>query len=336
MQSARRRFSDNRLKDLCDEYAENFPQLELVIGNFHGLCAEYTLNGLTAFVQKLLADEEVGGACVRWLYKYAAPELFAELLFRLGFFGLKEGNEIQYRGLGTFHAKIPTITSGSHFVVHPTFVEALNLQDKILDSLPENWSLRQSGAIVDIPETIDLKEYYGKLSSLEQNLGTLPAGDETSTQFEDIVGQLLQLCFFRWLTNVEPKSRNHNGRVIRDWIAANTATSGFWEAMRQRYNALQVIWECKNYENIGAEEFQQAAYYMTKEGGRLVVIAYRGMRETKKHHFQHIQRVCNQHDGIVLLVNDQDIRTFIRQAQSGKSKDSHIRAIYDETVRAIS
>lgn len=37
MLHARKRFSDSRLKDLCDEYADNFPQLQLVLARFFGL-----------------------------------------------------------------------------------------------------------------------------------------------------------------------------------------------------------------------------------------------------------------------------------------------------------
>ena len=46
--------------------------------------------------------------------------------------------------------------------------------------------------------------------------------------------------------------------------------------MRQRYDATQVIWECKNYENLKADDFHQVAYYSTKAMGRLVMVAFRG------------------------------------------------------------
>ena len=36
-----------------------------------------------------------------------------------------------------------------------------------------------------------------------------------------------------------------------DYIAAG----GFWEAMRHRYNATSVIWECKNYAVLSADDF---------------------------------------------------------------------------------
>jgi hypothetical protein len=44
--------------------------------------------------------------------------------------------------------------------------------------------------------------------------------------------------------------------------------------MRDKYHATQVIWECKNYDDLAADDFHQAAYYMNNTAGRLVVIAF--------------------------------------------------------------
>ena len=106
--------------------------------------------------------------------------------------------------------------------------------------------------------------------------------------------------------------------------------------VRQRYQATQIVWECKNYADLSADDFHQASYYMTKEIGRFVVIAFRG-EETKKHYFQHIKRVANEKEGgIILLLNERDLNVFLRQAINGKVKEDHINEIYDHIVREIS
>jgi hypothetical protein len=95
------------------------------------------------------------------------------------------------------------------------------------------------------------------------------------------------------------------------------------------------VWECKNYEDLDASDFQQAAYYMTKEIGRFVVVAYRG--ETKPHYFQHIKRIAAEKDGgVILLLGERDIAVFLRQALNGKNREEHIRELYDKIVRLIS
>ena len=105
LQAARRRFSDSRLKDLGDEYQENYPQIQLILARFYGLGLEYTILGLTAFIQKLLVDDEVKQYCSSWIYKFTTPEQFAELMYNIGFFGIKKDSVVLFRSLG---AKSPT------------------------------------------------------------------------------------------------------------------------------------------------------------------------------------------------------------------------------------
>ena len=130
-------------------------------------------------------------------------------------------------------------------------------------------------------------------------------------------------------------ARDMDGRVVRDWIAANHATGGFWELVRQRYDATQIIWECKNYEDLDAADFQQTSYYMTDAIGRFVISAFRG-EEKKKHYYGHIRRIAQDRKGIVLLISSRDLDIFVRQSIGGKSSQGHLQELYDTTVREIS
>ena len=335
LQSARHRFSESRLKDLGDEYAENYPQIQLVLARFFGLGREFTIHGLTIFIQKLLVDEEVKQYCATWIYKYTQPDLFINLFYNIGFFGIREGDEVQYRSHGPMSPTPPPINLNTSVVIHPSYADALNLQNIVVGSLDETMPLQKAGMVIDLPGSINLNEYQEQLAKLREDLKTLPLGDESASLYEELVGQVIKLCFFRSLTNVEPKVRDVEGRVIRDWIAANTAASGFWEMVRHRYEATQIIWECKNYQSLDAGAFHQAAYYMTREIGRFVVLCFRG--EVKTHHYEHVKRIAaEKNGGITLLLTDRDLDVFIRQAINGKSREEHIREIYDRTVREIS
>jgi hypothetical protein len=104
--------------------------------------------------------------------------------------------------------------------------------------------------------------------------------------------------------------------------------------IRSRYNAVQVIWECKNYDDLGADDFHQAAYYMSPPVGNFVILVFRG--EIKNHYFEHIRRIAVDKNGLILLVTEKDLKVFLRQAINGKVKEAHIYEIYDKTVRTIS
>lgn len=335
LQAARGRFSDSQLKDLCDEYADNYPQLRLVLGRFYGLGKEFTVRGVEDFIKKLLVDEEVKRNCQTWIYRFTQPELFIQLLYSIGFFGIKDSRGVEFRSVGSQSATPPAIGVNTSVLVHPSYAHALSLQDVVVSSLGEAITLKDSGLIGDLPEGIHINEYQGKLIDLREQLKTLPEGSEHAKEFEDLIGEMLKLCFYRELTNIEPKVRTVDQRVIRDWIVSNHAPAGFWELIRHRYEATQVIWECKNYADLSASDFHQASYYMTEPIGRFCVLAFRG-REKQKHHYQHVKRIADDKKGIVLLVDSRDLDIFLRHAQNGKSSEGHLRDLYDKTVREVS
>jgi|GEM_PF-1283151 len=334
LQAARRRFSDSRLKDLGDEYQENYPQIQLVLARFYGLGREYTINGLIAFIQKLLVDDEIKQFCSSWIYKYTTPEHFADLMYNIGFFGIKEGDATVFRSLGAKSPTPPPISRTTNLVVHPSYVDALNIQNVVIESLDQSIALRKAGLLTELPGAINLNDYQERLDELLENLSSLPKGDAAASVYEELVGDVIKLCFFYSLSNVEPRVRDQEGRVIRDWIAANRAQSGFWETVRMRYNATQVVWECKNYADLSPDAFHQCTYYMTPEIGRFAILCFRG--ELKDHYYGHIKRVAHQTDGLLLLLTDRDLKVFIRQAKHGKVKEDHIQDIFDRTLRKIS
>lgn len=335
LQDARRRFSDSRLKDLGDEYSENYPQIQLVLSRFYGLGVELTLPAVEGFIRKLFLDEEIRTYCGTWIYGFTTPERFVQLFFNIGFWGIRDSGSVVFRSSGAKDSSPPPITQQTHVVIHPSYADALNLQNIVISALTEGVDLRQEGLIGELPNSLQLDEYQERLKWLLVELQTLPLGLATSAKYEDLVGEIIQLCFYTSLTNVEPKSRTVDGRVIRDWIAANHASLGFWEMIRQRYQATQIIWECKNFSDLDAGAFQQAAYYMTPEIGRFCILCFRG--EVKKHYYEHIRRIAREKDGgIVLLLTDKDLAVFLRQAKNGRVREDHIRELYDATVRRIS
>jgi hypothetical protein len=334
LQEARRVFSDNRLKELADEYADNYPQLQLVLSRFYGLGRQFTIKGIEDLIRKLLVDSEVKQHCAKWIYKYTQTDLFIKLFYSIGFLGIKiKDSSSLFRSSGPQTVGLPTLGVDTLIEIHPTYIEALSLQNSIVNSLAKV-DLRATGLIEELPGAVDLDEYQRLLVALQEDLKTLPRGRENSERFEEIVGEVIKLCFFKSLTNVEAKVRTVDSRVVRDWVAANHASNGFWELVRQRYDATQVIWECKNYDNLGADDFHQASYYMNDKIGRFAVIAFRGA-EISKAYYGHIRRIADDRKGLVLLLTQKDLEVFIRRSMNGKSNEGHIQEQYDQTVRQI-
>ena len=340
LQDARRRFSTSRLNDLGDEYQENYPQISLVLERFYGLGRRWTLGGIDAFLTRLLHDSQVESGCKSWIYDHSDPQLFVRLLYNIGFLGIAQrkrsgqGEQVTYRSLGPRDTTPPPVTTSTDFVVHQSYWEALDLRDVLVRNFASDDQFQKVGLLTELPGALEFEEYRTKLDLLIEQLKSMPKGADDANAFEDIVGEVIRLCFFRVLDNVEEQVRNVDGTIRRDWVASNRAQSGFWELVNNRYQASQVVFECKNYENLSSGDFHQAQAYITRAGGRLVIMCFRG--ELKNHYFQHIRRCSNANDGMVLLFNDKDLMVFLRQARNGRPKEAHLYDRLDKTQRAIS
>ena len=334
--SARRRFSDNRFKDLGDEYAKNYPQISLVLSRFYGLGRRYTPGGIESFIRKLVRDPEVAQLCGSWIFEYQQMSQLVRLLYNIGFVGLKKPDSaVQFRALGPQEASPPPISDLDEIEIHKCYWDALDLQNTLIRGLPEDSNFGDVGVLMtDLPGGLDPLTYSEKLEALSRSLFEIPQGRPGAHAFEELVGDIIRFCFFRALENVEERVRDDDGVVIRDWIASNRAQDGFWAAMRHRYDATQVIWECKNYRDLKAADFQQVSYYASKAAGRMLVIAFRG--DVQQSYYGHIKRFANEHNGIILPLGAKDLRTFIRQNLNGKISESHIQDRYDQVVRKIS
>ena len=335
VQQARRRFSDNRFRDLGDEYSENYPQISSVLSRFYGLGTAFTFGGIESFIRKLLKDTEVVKLCGSWIYANSAPEKFIRLLYDIGFVGIRsEGKASKFRALGPLDTSPPPVSDTTDVVIHRCYWDALDLQDKLVRDLSDKDEFGKVGLIEDLPGGLNPTDYVENVELAISVLQDLPTGTRGAADFEEIVGEVLKLCFFRSLVNVAERVRNHDGKVIRDWIASNRANSGFWESVRSRYDAVQVIWECKNYDELHADDFHQVSYYINDVGGRFVVLVFRG--EIKSSYYSHLQRIATNTNGFVLLLNEKDLMVFLRQARNGKIKEDHIQDRYDGMIRKLS
>ena len=336
LQAAKKKFSEGRLKDLSDEYADNYPRLGIVLSKFYGLGAEYTVGAIDDFAKKLLLDPEVKESCQSWIYSHSSPELLIKLLYNLGFAGIKGTDGVMFKSSESPLAMMPTVSDDSIIVIHPTYVDALSLQNVLVNQIGDDVLLRQSGIIADLPESISLGVYNAKLISLQTKLKALDCGDEHAKAYESLVEEVLRLCFYKALTNIQAKSRDLSGKVIRDIVAANHTSIPFWEMLRQKYGATQIIFECKNYKDLSADDFHQASYYMNDIIGRVAFLVHRGGPEIKKSYLEHIRRIGNDKHGIVLVLGERDLETFVRQALNGKKSEGHLQDIFDRVVREIS
>jgi hypothetical protein len=66
------------------------------------------------------------------------------------------------------------------------------------------------------------------------------------------------------------------------------------------------------------------------------IMVCRAQEPLSQHTYDHIRRVFQQCKGLVLVLRESDIKTFLRQALNGKRSEQHLQDLFDKTERAIS
>ncbi len=338
LDAAKKVFSENRLKDLGNEYSENYPNIHQVLARFHGLARRFTVGAITDLIKKLLVDPVIKAQCATWMYSFTAPHQFIELLYGIGFVGILTDNTTTFRGSGVKESAAPHIdTANTIVVVHPSYVHALDLQDSLAMGLDTSTPLQTDGSLIELPDAISPIDYQSKLKEMQEQLITLSTGDSTAGEYQDLVGEIVKYCFFHTLLNPRKECNDVDGRVRRDWIFSNRAGTDFWRMIQEQHKATQVIWECKNYEDLSASDFHQLSYYLNKDIGTFVIVSCRGDEWDKPHYYQHIRRISALHGGaMVVILCDSDLKAFLRQASKGHVKDGLLRDRYDTVKQKIS
>jgi len=332
---ASKRYSTSRLKDLGDEYAENYPNIILILQYFYGLGTQFTINAIEGFLRKLLINKDIANYCGDWFFDCATPYNLVELLYSIGFVGINKNKNVEYKEPIKDSNIKPAFDKNTIIEIHPTYREALNLRQILISDLDDDAVLQNDGMLEDLPESFQLDGYKQALKSALNTIRGIPLGKDGASDFEDIVGEVIKLCFYRSLTNIQAEERMSNGSCIRDWVVSNRAADGFWEVVRNKYGATQVVWECKNYEELNASDFHQIEYYLSDTFGRFGIIVFRGI--IKSSYFNHISNIANKNNrGLVLLLTQKDLEVFLRQALRGGFKEAHIQERFDFIIRKIS
>jgi hypothetical protein len=135
IKTAGERFSTSKLKDLADEFAENYPNIHLVIRLFYGLSTEYTLGAIENFLEKLLVDRKIAEFCKDWFFHNSTPHEFISLFYSIGFFGIKDQKQWVYKAPGGDASGMPSMSSHTTIQIHPAYHSALHLRQMLLPSI---------------------------------------------------------------------------------------------------------------------------------------------------------------------------------------------------------
>lgn len=270
IEASSKHISEIRFDDLRKEYSSVFPgilEITRVIGS-HGPTLQIDR------VRELIAEITTNTkdyATHQHLKILGSPDEVIKSLYGIGFLGLRDSTTenilFSYDG-----KKSDQVFSDSAVLfVHPCYWGALGLTQETFDQNAAERIFDEYEITISSQVKEQRDQMIGRLIS---ELGNIELGQDHASEFEDWCKRSLEFIIARKLTNMQLKP-NGNASARRDLVGTNMATEGFWQRIREDYSSRQVVFEIKNFEKLGVDEYRQCASYLGNEYGRLGFIVCR-------------------------------------------------------------
>jgi hypothetical protein len=317
--AASRFISGVRYDDLNKEYSSVFPGLRELTKAFSQLTPRVSLIQARDIVTKFAADKELAAQTIQHLKVLGTADEIIKALYGIGFFGVFDPSNGSF--VFSHDGKRPSQLFGDAAVllIHPCYWNALNVQaDAIEPGTAED--IYDEYEIVVSSQTKELRQQ--KLGRLMSEITAIEMGTAGAAEFEDWCKRSIELIFAGELSNVTLKA-NGNAAARRDVVATNEAIKGFWKRIRDDYGTRMVVFEIKNYEKLGMDEYRQAHSYLGKEYGKFAIIICRDkMKELSKQAEMGAFREFYHKDAVILKVTASAIVQAISKIRSPQKFDA--------------
>lgn len=106
----------------------------------------------------------------------------------------------------------------------------------------------------------------------------IPLGMGGLRRYEDLVRDAIGYGFTGYLDNGRMQERIWAGTQVRDVVFDNTGETLFFKHVRDRFQAVTLVFECKNKETLEPSDFHQIEARLSDATGNVGIICYRNPR----------------------------------------------------------
>jgi hypothetical protein len=326
--------SINRLNDLLKEYEFIFPSLDEFTSSFYGCNSELSYDDCVARIGKVLSLDRLEKNKQQDIFLFDDSRQVLQRLYSVGFFGIH--NEQSASFVFCHDGKDPDreFKSDTRILIHPCYWLALATSQSEL-KLDEAEDINDE---YDIEISSETKNQRNKIiESLIQELSDIKEGSIGAHDFESWCLKALKIIFAGSLCNIELHP-NKNALQQRDVVATNLGENRFWKRVVKDYGTRQVIFEVKNYKDLGATEYRQLHSYLCKDYGALAFIVTRAGNNNleKGKELNWARELNSEHGKVVVKLSVKFIEKHlkkIRSPQKHDALDKELNSLLDTYVR---
>jgi len=158
-------------------------------------------------------------------------------------------------------------------------------------------------------------------------------GAKDAKAYEQCVFGMLCRFFAGQLSHHKRESKTIYGTKRRDIVFFNISSHDFWQMVRQRHAATNIVFECKNTETLKPDHVNQLVGYLGRSLGNFGVIVSR-LPPGENLRLQAIA-AFNNNDKVVLFLSDEDLAEMARLDAQGRDPTEVIKCKYVKFTRAV-
>ena len=267
-----RTISATRLEDLKKEYASIFPSIGRATLCFADGAPELTCAAALEKLDELSTGgnwgDDVHG---RQDYLILRSEGVLRALYGVGFVGTHDTASDTFAFSHDGRNPDKELQPNDRILVHPCYWIGLNLTR---DALTANQA-EQINDEYEIKVTSQTPEIRSaRIGTIISNLGQIAEGNDGAEDFELWVENAIRTVFAGHLDNIERKP-NGASTQHRDIVATNLSRTPAFRRIHADYGTRQVVFEVKNFKDIGRDEYRQMLSYLHDKYGSIGFIVTR-------------------------------------------------------------
>jgi hypothetical protein len=334
LESTAKHISVNRFDDLQKEYKAIFPSIGIATSRFANLYPEMRVRDASVHLEEIREISNLDTDVQQDLAILANPVQVLKNLYSVGFIGMRDITSNSWVFCHDGRNPDTEFKDEDKLLIHPCYWMALNLSRNTLDpnnaqEIYDEYEIRVSSL------TPELRAQ--RLGSIISEVGKISLGNDGASIFEQWCLEAVRICFAGQLENVELKP-NRNATQRRDIVGTNLSKSSAWARIREDYGTRQVIFEVKNFQGLGPDEFRQMLSYLTGEYGKLGFIICRDHDDDlrKGQDLEWFREVWTGHKVMIVKLSARffmNLLSKLRSPQKHDAVDRQLNSLLDKYSR---
>jgi hypothetical protein len=289
--------------------------------------AVWSLNKAAELVAGVFSESDIMANEAQQFAILGSPEAGIHALYSVGFIGIQDKLSGRYRFCHDGNQTKTELAPDAVCLIHPCYWRALNvksadLSSDVAEEMPSAATEIQDEYDVEISsKTPEIRKH--RIGQIIATLQKIPKGQDGAGLFEDWCQQAISILFAAGLRNIELKP-NGSATQRRDLVARNNGSTDTWRRILDDYRVRQVMFEIKNYEQLGPTEYRQIKSYLVRDYGSLAFVITREEDESlrKDKDLAWVREIYFEHRKLIVKLTGRWLANYLSKARNPQKHDA--------------